>query len=237
VELPGDLPGLFNAHPYPYGQPPEPSLGEAVREATPAQLRKGIYFTETGYHNAYAATTGQPPVSEEAAAVYLPRALIAAFGAGVRRTFIYELVDEKPEPAFSDPEEHFGLLRNDLSPKPAFTAIKTMVTALRKSPGAESGPLTWTLDVSDDEDVQRLALVRRDGSRAIALWRPVSVWDVQGKHAADPGSVSMNLLFRRPARDISVWRPSVATEPVLRRSRARRLHLDLAGDLVLVSLR
>ncbi len=98
LELPGDLPGLFNAHPYPLGQPPEPALGEAVREARPDQLRAGAYFTEFGYHNASAATTGQPPVSEEAAAIYLPRALVAAFGAGVRRTFIYELVDEKPEP-------------------------------------------------------------------------------------------------------------------------------------------
>ena len=27
----------------------------------------------------------------------VPRALMAAYGAGVRRTFVYELLDEKPE--------------------------------------------------------------------------------------------------------------------------------------------
>ncbi len=58
-----------------------------------------------------------------------------AFGAGVSRTFLYELVDVKPEPALHDPEQHFGLLRNDLSPKPAFTAVKTMIAAIRASPG------------------------------------------------------------------------------------------------------
>jgi hypothetical protein len=235
VDLPGDLPGLFNAHPYAFGQPPEPVLGEAVREAQPAQLREGIYFTELGYHDAAASTTGQPPVSEAAAAVYLPRALVAAFGAGVRRTFVYELLDEKPDPALRDPERHFGLLRNDLSPKPAFTAIKTLIAALRASPGEGSGDLVWKLKAN--EDVEHLTLTRRDGSHVIALWRPVSVWDVQERHAVDPGRVPVELRLRRPARDVAVWRPSVSTTPVAHRAQARRLRLDLGGDLVLVSLR
>ena len=237
VELPGDLPGLFNAHPYPLGEPPEPSLGEAVREARPEQLRAGIYFTEFGYHNASASTTGQPPVSEEAAAVYLPRALVSAFGAGVRLTFVYELLDEKPEPALRDPEQHFGLLRNDLSPKPAFTAIKTLVSALRASPGEGSGDFDWSLKGGDGEGVQNLDLVRRDGSSVIALWRPVSVWDVEQRRAIDPGRVTVELRLGRTGRDLAVWRPSVSPNPVLRRAEARRVRLDLAGDLVLVSLR
>jgi len=235
VELPGDLPGLFNAHPYAFGEPPEPVFGEAVREAQPAQLREGIYFTELGYHNASASTTGQPPISEAAAAVYLPRALVAAYGAGARRTFVYELLDEKPDPALRDPEQHFGLLRNDLSPKPAFTAIKTLVAALRSSPGEGSGDLGWKLNA--DEDVQHLTLTRRDGSHVIALWRPVSVWDAHEREAVDPGTVPVELRLRRPARDVAVWRPSVSTTPVARRAQARRLRLDLGGDLVLVSLR
>jgi hypothetical protein len=237
LELPEDLPGLFNAHPYPFGEPPERALGDAVREARPAQVRKGMYFTETGYHNASASTTGQPPVSEEAAAVYLPRALVAAFGAGVRRTFVYELLDEKPDPGFGDPEQHFGLLRNDLSPKPAFSAIRTLIAALRSSPGPGSGALPWDLRAPDDEDVQHLMLVRRDGSRALAIWRPVSVWDADEREAEDPGSVAVKLLWGRTARDVTVWRPSISPEPVLSRARVRRLQLELAGDLALVSFR
>jgi hypothetical protein len=196
-----------------------------------------MYFTETGYHNAYAATTGQPPVSEEAAAVYLPRALVAAFGAGVRRTFVYELLDEKPDPGLHDPEQHFGLLRNDLSPKPAFTAIKTLIAAVRASPGSGSGVLPWDLRAPEDADVQHVVLARRDGSRAIAIWRPVSVWDTDERRAVDPGSVAIELLWGRTASDVTVWRPSVSEQPVLRRAQARRLKLDLAGDLVLVSFR
>jgi hypothetical protein len=236
AELLGDLPGAFNGHPYAGGEPPEPWLGNALSEARGGPRERPIYFTEAGYHNALAATTGQAPASEEAAAIYLPRTLLAAFGAGVRRTFVYELLDEKPEPALSDPEQHFGLLRHDLSPKPAFTAIKTLVAALRSSAGEGAGALDWDVRAAG-EVVERLTLMRRDGSRVLALWRPVSVWDQDARAAVDPGVVPVELVLGREASDISVWRPSVSEQPVLRRERARRLRLELGGDLVLVSLR
>ena len=47
---------------------------------------------------------------------------IEHFRAGIPRTYAYELIDEKPDAALTDPEQHFGLLRNDFSEKPAFTA-------------------------------------------------------------------------------------------------------------------
>jgi hypothetical protein len=244
MELPPDLPGSVNEHPYPEGGPPEPALGEALRALPEDALERGVVVTETGYHNALLSTTGQPPVSERAAAVYLPRALVASFGAGVRRTFVYELLDEKPDPGLVDPEQHFGLLRQDLSPKPAFTALRTLVAALRASPGESSrARLSWGLRAAGEEgppppdEVQRLALVRADGSRLIALWRPIAVWDQDVRRPIEPSPLRVELQLGLGARDIAVWRPSVATRPVLRRDYARRLPLDLGADLVLVSFR
>jgi hypothetical protein len=239
AQVPNDLPGLFNGHPYSGGEPPEPTLALALDERRATAPRRGVVFTETGYHNALAATEGQPPASEEATAVYLPRLLVTAFGAGVRRTFIYELIDEKPDPALVDAEQHFGLLRNDLSPKPAFTAIKTLIAAVRDSPGESlRGPPAWRLEGDGAEQVERVMLQRADGSLAIALWRPVSVWDRDARTAIDPGRLAVELSFSGlGARDVTVWRPSVSAEPVLRRKRAQRLALELEGDLVLVSLR
>jgi hypothetical protein len=238
-QLPADLPGLFNAHPYSGGELPEPTLRLALDEHRATAPQRGMVFTETGYHNALAATIGQPPASEQAAAVYLPRLLATAFGAGVRRTFIYELLDEQPDPGLGEPEWHFGLLRNDFSPKPAFTAIKTLIAAVRASPGRRSaGPLAWSLQVDGDEPVERVTLERADGSLAIAVWRPVSVWDRDARKPVDPGRLGVELTFPGlGARDVSVWRPSVSPEPVMRRQRAQRIPLELQGDLVLVSLR
>jgi hypothetical protein len=237
--VPADMPGLLNGHPYPGGEPPEPTVDRAFRDLRVKANDRGVVFTETGYHNALRATTGHPPASEEAAAIYLPRMLVTAFGAGAQRTFIYELVDEKPDPGLADPEQHFGLLRNDLSPKPAFTAIQTLIAALRTSPGPSSrGRVPWQLQVKGRGEVERLTLARGDGSRVIALWRPVSVWDRDARRPVEPSPLPVELSFGLSgARDVTVWRPSVSPGPVVRRDYARRLSLDLSGDLVLISLR
>lgn len=238
ARLPIALPGIFNAHPYPGGGPPEPVIAAALRELPASAKRRGVVFTETGYHNALRATTGQPPASEAAAAVYLPRALVSAFGAGVRRTFVYELADEKPDPGLVDPEQHFGLLRNDLEPKPAFEAIRTLLAVLRASPGErERAPLRWTLEGEGSAGVQRLTLVRGDGSHVLALWRGVSVWDQQSRRPLTVAPLPVSIRFAGAPRQVDVWRPSVAPLALLRRGAVRSLDLELGGDLVLVSVR
>jgi hypothetical protein len=236
VEVPADLPGLYNAHPYAGGGPPEPALGAAVREAGADDLDRGVVFTETGYHNALHATTGQPPTSERAAAVYLPRLLVTAFGAGVRRTFIYELLDEKPDPGLLDPEQHFGLLRQDFTPKPAYTAVQTLIRVLRASKRSRV-PAPARLRVSAEGTVDRVTLERRDGSQVTALWRPVSVWDQDERQPTTVNPLRVHLRVDPAGRDVAIWRPSVSARPVLRRAEADRLAIDLYGDLVLVSVR
>lgn len=236
--LPTDLPGLANGHPYAGGEPPEPALGAELERIREAQGDRAVVFTETGYHNALAASSGQPPASEEATAVYLPRLLLAAFGAGVRRTFVYELADVVPEPAGVDPVQHFGLLRSDLSRKPAFTAIRTLIRALRASPGAGASERPpWRLSGDGLDEVQRLTLVRADGSSVVALWRAVSVWDRDARQPLRPEPLPIELTVASARRDVVVWRPSVSPFPVERRDAARRLALELEGDVVLVSSR
>ena len=236
AQLPADLPGMANEHPYSGGEPPEGALGNALRNIPADVRRRGVVLSEVGFHNALRATTGQPPSSEEAAAVYLPRALLTAFGAGVRRSFVYELADNKPDPGLEDPVQHWGLVRLDLSPKPAFGAIRTLLAAVRQSPGspAGAGP-TWRLRT--ESSVQRLTLRRRDGSRVLALWRPVSVWDRTARKPIAAPSVPAELTFDLPARDVTLWRPSAADRPLARRATAKRLSIDVGADVVLVSMR
>lgn len=236
--LPGDLPGQLNGHPYPGGQAPEPALGAELDRMPADALARGIVFTETGYHNALQAGSEHPPASEDAAAAYLPRLLLAAFGAGVRRTFIYELADVEPEAALADPVQHFGLLRSDLSPKPAFEAVRTLIRAVRTSPGRGSPDQSrWRLEGEGKADIQRLTLVRDDQSRLIAVWRAVSVWDRDARQPLRVDVRRLEVVLPPGARDVTVWRPSVSTHPVLRRGAIERLELRLGGDVVLISLR
>jgi hypothetical protein len=235
--VPG-LAGLYNEHPYPLGGPPEPALKRAIAELPAGAIDHGVVFTETGYHNALLSTTGPPPVSEQTAAVYMPRLLVSDFAAGVRSSFIYEFVDEKPNPDLSDGEQHYGLLRNDLSPKPAFSAIRTLIAALRASPGPGlAGGRSVRVRLAAPHDVTELAMMRPDGSQVVALWRPVSVWDATRRRALAPSVEAANLTFDGGAKQIVVWRPSSSAGPVEQFAEANKLRLALGGDLVLVSFR
>jgi hypothetical protein len=227
---------LVSLHPYPDGLPAEERLAERVAEARSLAPGRPIAITETGYHNALAAAPGVMPVSERAAAVYLPRLLLWSFRAGVKRTFVYELLDEKPEPAARDPEQHYGLLRQDLSRKPAYLAVRNLLRAVRRSPGPADTPPPEP-DVQPSGGVERLVLRRPDGSRLVALWRPVSVWDRDRRRDLRAPAASVRVRWPRPVRDVTVSRPSVSDRPSSRRASTGELRLDLGGDVVLLSYR
>jgi hypothetical protein len=161
-----------NLHSYPSGRPPETQLPADVAAVRRRAPRSPILVSETGYDDAPHATSGQPGVSEAAAAAYVPRAVLEGFAAGAQRTYVYELADERPDPAGQDPELHFGLLRSDLSPKPAYTALQRLMAAVRTSPG---GGDRRPVALRGRADVRALLLDRADGSRALVLWRHVAV--------------------------------------------------------------
>ncbi len=174
-------------HPYPGGRPSGANL---VKELAVARVVAGdapVIATETGYHNALAGRTGHPGVSEAAAGAYVPRLALEHFRQGVPRSYLYELVDQRPEPAGRDPEQHFGLLRHDFSPKPAFTALKTLLGAVRDpGPAFAPGALRVAVDGGGPE-VRRLLLQRRDGTFVLALWRETPV---------EPGQAATPLTVR-----------------------------------------
>ena len=134
----GDISGMLdygNIHSYPYGEPPESNLSTQLGRAAANSGARPVIATETGYHTALNWDGEHLPVSEDAMATYIPRLFLDYFSRGIPRTFSYELVDEKPDPAHAVRESNFGLLRNDWSPKPAFVALRNTISIL-----ADPGP-------------------------------------------------------------------------------------------------
>jgi hypothetical protein len=110
--------------------------------------------------------------------VYTLRTFLEHFRDGVRRTFTYELIDEKPDPHERDPEQHYGLLRNDFTPKPAFTALKNLLTLVgRGGDEPRLRPVRIRL-AGADEGVRELVLQKADGTYLVALWRDNDVWNI-----------------------------------------------------------
>lgn len=216
-----------NIHPYPGGGPPVPPDRGSGGE-------RPVMATETGYHNAVQATEGQPPVSEEVAGQYVPRLYAEYFESGVTRSFLYELIDEKPDPGLTAAEQHFGLLRNDLTPKPAFHALRNLLTRVSLSPG--EGPSRDVETPGADSSLGRLLLERKDGSRILLLWRRVPLWDTERRTPLRQPPSPVGLRFSGEAEDIEVAYPSRSATPVGRPD-SSELEVMVGGDVVAVSFR
>lgn len=178
--------------------------------------------TETGY------STWRFGQSEESQALYLPRVFLEHFRLGFRRTFVYELVDEFHDPSGDDREAHFGLVRHDLTPKPAYHAVRSLLGALAEGSGPEVEAPAFDPSITvraaagyDPRAVHSLALAKRDGTVVLALWHEVSANDLSGLDA-DP---------RRPLRKLAHPAATVSVDLGARARRASAQYIHHDGSL------
>jgi hypothetical protein len=187
----GDLSGSMdwgNMHPYAGGQLPASTLSFNTSAEGAVAATKRAVATEAGYHNALNATSGQPPISEQAGGAYIPRLVLDMFQAGVPRTYIYELLDEKPDAGLTNPESRFGLLRNDLSEKPAFSDLAALMHLT--APSGTFDPADLHVAVNGSTDLHKLLLQTGPSSYALVLWRDVKVWNQSARTAIDVAPVN-----------------------------------------------
>ncbi len=181
-----------NVHAYTGGLSPDPEhLNTELKRASAVSGGKPVWATEVGFHNAMRSRSrsDQSPVSERVAAIYLLRTFLEHFRSGIPRTYAYELLDEKPERAGRDPEQHFGLLRSDFSRKPAFRALRNLLDVVGPDEGTpELKPLR--MGMSGPAGMRRLVLRRADGTYLVALWRLDSAWDRDRAQAAARGTAA-----------------------------------------------
>jgi hypothetical protein len=193
--------------------------------------------TEAGYTNF--VTQGGSGVSEHASAIYLPRLLLNNFSADVLRTFLYVFMDGDQSP--DDGEQHYGLVRKDGTPKPAYHAIRALIMALEdRGPAVESHPRAADLSVSihtAPPETRAQAFAKRDGTLVLALWRPERVWNVESATdiavAAQPFAVTVN---RRVARVECMVPNDTADWTALPVSADRMITVPVGAKLVLLRL-
>ncbi|HTJ27023.1 MAG TPA: hypothetical protein VMA36_12770 [Candidatus Limnocylindria bacterium] len=124
---------------------------------------KPIEATETGF----ATEVTHTGLDDATQAKYVPRLFLEHFNAGVARTYEYELVDEG-----GPPFGHFGLVTGALTPKPAYTALASLISLLRddgRGADAASGTLRYALG-GDTAAVHHTLLAKRDGQLYLLLW-------------------------------------------------------------------
>jgi len=163
----GADPDVVSVHPYRGGAPDVPSkllqfdggrephtMAEETRGVRAVIGDRPLWFTEVGWWSA------EGGVSEQEQADYLARTYAIALSEGVAKVFWYAFIDAGTTPGYD--QDHFGLLRPDLSPKPAYAAY---ATAARMLDGA-------TFESLENDDGVWKGHFTRGGERITVAWAP-----------------------------------------------------------------
>lgn len=223
-----------NMHPYPGGRFPSSSLAYNLHALVAMNGDMPYVATETGYHTAVSATSGQPGVSELAMAKYLPRLFLEYWNAGIARTFSYELMDQGTAP--SDPEMHFGMLRYDGSPKPAFTALKVLIGLLTdRGPAFSAGTLAYTI-TGDTTNVHRALFENRAGRFFLVLWQEVSSFDLVRRADLAVAARSLTVRFPSAVQAVETYRPFASASALSDQRSVASLTVHVPDDALVIAI-
>lgn len=230
-----------NAHIYPSSaqtptSAPYPSLVANLPWQTPHTPGKPNVITEGGYYTRPGGDPAWPGVNEEVQAKYTLSYLLDAAALGVRATYLYELLDERPDPKGADREQHFGLFHADGTPKKAAVAIHNLTTIMADTgSGAPGAKPAYTLSGMPATG-HSLALSKSDGATLIAVWAEPGLWDAKaGTPIAAPASnVTLTLGARYAA--VRVFDPLVGTAAIQRASNTSTVSLRLTDHPLIVEV-
>ena len=122
---------------------------------------------------------------------------------GIQRTYVYELLDVGDKQKFGDAT--YGLLRADFTPKPAYTAVRSVMQLLADpGPAFAAGNLDFSLS-GDLKDVDHLLLEKRNGTFFLAIWIEELGWDVD-RRTATPVAGRQIVVRTRDAVKITLHR-------------------------------
>lgn len=163
-------------HQYRVDKAPETWLGTDVQMALSLTAgAKPLWITEVGYHT----SSLWPYTTTETQADYVTRMyLLGRSYPALKRISYYDLKNDGNEA--NNAEHNFGVLLFDRTPKPAYTALKTMNAALGSKPFV-------SLTSSSDNYT---AVFGPPGDRTLALWNPLSSVQRTVKMAARSAYVS-----------------------------------------------
>jgi hypothetical protein len=165
--------------------------------------------------------------------VYIPRLFLDYFNAGIPKTYIYEFLDERPDPLRTDPEQNFGLLRSDYSEKPAYKTLQRLIALTGSTNSAAPVPLAYSLTTGSG-DVRQLLLQRDPKHLVLILWRDVQVWDRRARTPLDPGTVGSSIVFGQSISEARIANLTSDAEQSVATPRA--LHVDVPPSPIVIEL-
>lgn len=198
--------------------------------------QRPIIASESGYHHATNHTDSHwiRGVTESASGRYLPRLLAEYFTRGIVRTYLYEFLDLKSQPDYS--EANFGMLRSNGEPKPAYSAIKNLIALLRDpGPSFSTGSLDFSIN-GDVEPVRHLLLQSRDGRFYLLLWINAVSYDTNTKQDVKFAPQPTRVIFAKSIASAKTYTPLTGSSPVATFGRTSELMLQVPDHLLVLEL-
>lgn len=229
-----------NIHSYPpNGMQPCFVIHAAIDGGRTDAPSKPVVITETGFYT-LPQNSGWGGVPEAVQASYLLGLLLDEAAAGVSRTYLYDLIDDGPDPGQANREDHFGLFRNDGTPKLAATAIRNLLALLAdRGAGAGIKPDGFSYaatGVPYDYTGNTLLFHKSGGTHVVAVWNEQQLWN-PGTQTATPARhfpVSVNL--HKAYGTVLVFDPTAGTEAVQTLHNVSQVALDLTDHPLLVEV-
>ncbi len=221
-----------SSHAYIGTSPPRDFVAGLTPSRTIA-VGKPMVITETGNCTLTTVPTWCG-VSEAVQAKYALMILADAFRLGVRRTYLYELVDEQPDPQQTDDERHFGLFHHDWTPKPVAVALHNLNRELGVGDGGTcAGRLGYSLP-----DTKSVLLRRADGVFVILAWTEAALWNPAERTevAVPPHEVALTLAAGHDGSHVRVIDPMTDASVDAGPPRGGALRIVLPDHPVLIEI-
>lgn len=198
VAYPTSLTGradYMNTHIYP--QNGNASTVWVKQTTDTAKSRKmPLVVTEFGYASMPQSGWLVIGVSDNVQAKSVINGLFNGFADGVTRTYLYELFDQKADPNMKNRELHYGMFTSTKEKKPLAIAMHNMTTILTDTGATRKTFKTTAMTINLDalpKQVRRLVIQKADGTRMLALWQDVTMWDRATGTAITINPVTVNI--------------------------------------------
>ena len=167
-------------------------------------------ITEFGYANNPQSGWLVIGVDEAGQAKGVLNGILDAAQYGVSRIYLYELLDQKPDPKGKSNEMHFGLFTVNSKPKPVAKALRNL---LRIIGDPDTAALTFTPQPFDmniqgaPKTLRVLTIQKASGETGILLWNEISFWDREHGKPIENKLVPVKLTLPSGARARALYDP------------------------------
>lgn len=184
----------------------EYGMADAIRDAKVLAPGKPLWITEYGYPVAGPdLPLSDGFITQTAAAKYLIRGLLDAFGEGAEKIFIYSLIDD----VHRSPPRYHGLMDGTLHRRPTYDAVKNVMT-LFGSPRAASPSrvLDFSLQGST-ERIKHQLFQQDDRTFLLTIYQDVDSYNRRTKEDIEVTPVAVALSLAQPAVGMEVFTPTM----------------------------